>query len=48
MIEESTAAIKVAVRWLATPFRFAAGYINPEVGHVDFGTVFPRAWCGKR
>ena len=28
MIEESTAAIKVAVQWLVTPFRFAAGYLR--------------------
>ena len=44
MIEESTAAIKVAVQWLATPFRFAVGYhriyINPEVGRVGHGTFF--------
>ena len=43
MIAESTAAIKVAVQWLATPFRFAAGchriLQGPEVGRVDLCAV---------
>ena len=28
MIAESTAAVKVAVRWFVTSFRFAAGYLR--------------------